>query len=168
MKNSMKIFTALFLFASIRDSESCTSILIGPDASEDGMGFVGQSDDGEGAGDRRLVYVSPQTHAAGDKRPIIDYSDFPRYVGYERKVPEYYPSEQLPNETKNIIGYIPQVQRTFGYYEANYAIANDAGVQFGESTCSAKIYSKSVSNYCSSQRRTRQRLSINSEGILLV
>ena len=146
----MKVtLTILFFVVSLQVRnvvDACTSILIGPDASEDGLGFVGQSDDGEGAGDRRLIYIAPRTHKKGDKRPIIDYGDFPRYVGYERQVPEYYPSEKLPNETKNVIGYVPQVERTFGYYEANYAIANDKGVQFGESTTSAKIFSRSVSN----------------------
>jgi dipeptidase len=145
-KMMMMIFQ-LFLFTLLfRVSRSCTSILIGPDASEDGMGFVGQSDDGEGAGDRRLVYVEERTHSKDELRPIIDYGDFPRYVGYERKIPEYYPSDRLPNETKNVIGHIPQVEKTFGYFEGNYAIANSEGVQFGESTVSAKIFAKSVSN----------------------
>lgn len=125
-------------------TKGCTSIVVGPEASEDGRGWVGQSDDGEGAGDRRLVYVPPMDFPEGSMRPIIDYGDYPRYVGYERGVEAYYPSDVLPNRTRNVIGYVPQVRRTNGYYEANYAISNDHGVSFGESTCSARTFAKSV------------------------
>jgi len=122
----------------------CTSIIVGPDASADGTAWVGQSDDGEGAGDHRLVWVPPMHWPAGSMRPVIDYEDYPRYVGTERKIPDYFPSAQLPNATQNIIGHIAQVNYTFGYYEGNYAISNDQGVSFGESTTSAKIFAKSV------------------------
>lgn len=67
-----------------------------------------------------------------------------QYVGTERRVPAYYPSTRLPNATKNIIGHIPQVNHTFAYYEADYAIANEHGLAFGESTCSARTFAKSV------------------------
>ena len=84
------------------------------------------------------------TWPAGSLRPIVDYGDWPRYVGTERQVPPYYPTAALPNATTNVIGHIAQVNRTFGYYEGNYAVANDQGVAFGESSCSAKTFAKSV------------------------
>merc|ERR1711981_654109 len=80
-------------------------------------------------------------HPAGSMRPVIDYEDYPRYVGHERGVEAYYPSKILPNVTKNIIGWIPQVNHTFGYLDGNYAISNDQGLAFGESTCSARTFS---------------------------
>ena len=126
-------------------SEACTSILIGPGATADGTVWVGQSDDGEGAGDARMVWVPAMDWPAGSERPVFDYEDFPRYVGRERRVEAYYPSASLPNETENRIGSIPQVNHTFGYYEGDYAISNEHGVAFGESTVSAKIFTKPVS-----------------------
>jgi len=135
------LLIVLSLSSCIRDSFACTSIVVGPDASEDGRGFVGQSDDGEGAGDRRLVWIPPATHPEGALRPIVNYGDFPRYVGTERNVSDYFPSAHTPKETKNVIGYVPQVRTTYGYFEANYAIANSEGVSFGESTVSAKTFS---------------------------
>ena len=47
----MKVIILFFVVSLYVRSvvDACTSILIGPDASEDGLGFVGQSDDGEGA-----------------------------------------------------------------------------------------------------------------------
>ena len=52
MASAMK----LVLFAAFAPSaDACTSFMIGPDATADGVPIVAQSDDGEGAGDPRLV-----------------------------------------------------------------------------------------------------------------
>merc|ERR1712216_579132 len=123
-----------------------TSMMAGPGATTDGTAWVGQSDDGEGAADQRLVKIPAMDWPEGAMRPVIDYEDYPRYVGTERRVEAYYPSAILPNKTKNIIGYIPQVAHTFGYLEGNYAIANDQGLAFGESTCSARTFSLAVNH----------------------
>ena len=64
----------------------CTSTMAGPEATADGSVWVGQSDDGEGADDSRLVWVPPMDWPSGSQRPIIDYGVFPRYVGTERKL----------------------------------------------------------------------------------
>lgn len=106
---------------------------------------MAQSDDGEGAGDPRLVYVPPLDWPANSPRPVIDYGDFPRYIGTERRVPAYFPTAKLPNVTNNLLGHIPQVNHTFGYWEGDYAISNEHGVSFGESTCSARTYALPVS-----------------------
>ena len=52
----------------------CTSIIVGPGASADGTAWVGQSDDGEGAGDHRLVWVPPMHWPAGSMRPVAHLS----------------------------------------------------------------------------------------------
>ena len=124
---------------------ACTSMMAGPEATADGNPWVGQSDDGEGASDRRLVWVPAQDWPEGALRPVFDYEDYPRLVDTSRKVPAYYPSKRLPNKTSNVIGSIPQVSHTYGYFEGNYAVSNEHGLSFGESTCSSKTYAKKVS-----------------------
>ena len=118
-------------------------MMVGPEATVDGSIWVGQSDDGEGGGDTRLVKVPARSWPAGSQRPIVDYGDFPRYVGKERGIEAYYPSSALPHVTKNVIGHIPEVNSTFGYLEGNYAMSNDQGLAMGESTCSARTYALS-------------------------
>jgi len=136
------VLVCAFVLYSHR-AESCTSIMIGPEATNDGSVWVGQSDDGEGGGDTRLVKIPAQDWPAGTMRPVIDYGNFPRYVGKERGFEAYYPSKDLPNATNNVIGHIPQVRHTFGYIEADYAISNDQGLAFGESTTSARTFALS-------------------------
>ena len=137
--NSILILAALLLLA-LPLGQACASSMVGPDASIDGSAWVGQSDDGEGAGDQRLVWVEAADWPAGSQRPVVNYGDWPRFVGTERKVPAYFPSTDAPNRTNNIIGYIDQVPHTFGFFEGNYAISNEHGLSFGESTCSAKTF----------------------------
>jgi len=92
------------------------------------------------------VYVPPLDWPPGALRPVINYGNFPRYVGKERRVPAYYPTALLPNATQNLIGHMPQVNHTFGYYEGDYAISNEHGLSFGESTCSARTYAAPLSD----------------------
>ena len=109
-KKRMLFLIGVLAFAGLRLSHGCTSVLVGRDASVNGTAWVGQSNDGEGAGDARLVWVPARTWPAGSMRPVIDYQDYPRYVGKERGVPAYYPSELLPQPTTSlVIGEIPQV-----------------------------------------------------------
>merc|ERR1711935_876679 len=136
----------LVLASFIASTSGCTSLMVGPEATSDASVWVGQSDDGGGAGDTRLVKVPPMDWPPGALRPIIDYQDYPRYVGTERKVPAYYPTALLPNSTRNVIGSIPQVSHTHGYLEADYAISNDQGLAFGESSTSARTYALSKPN----------------------
>jgi len=95
------LVAAVLTFALlIATTDACTSVMIGPEATSDGSVWVGQSDDGEGDGDSRLVKVAAKTWPAGSMRPIVDYGSFPRYVGKERGIEAYYPSADLPNVTK--------------------------------------------------------------------
>ena len=60
--------------------------------------------------------------------------EYPRFVGTARG--KVYHPEPGQEETEPV-GFIPQVRRTHGYYESNYALQNDCGLSFGESTASA-------------------------------
>ena len=49
--------------------------------------------------------MPPLDWPPGALRPVINYGNFPRYVGKERRVPAYYPTALLPNATQNLIGH---------------------------------------------------------------
>ena len=66
----------LVIFSMVYSAHACTSMMIGPEATVDGSIWVGQSDDGEGAGDTRLVKVHPRDWPAGALRPIVDYGNY--------------------------------------------------------------------------------------------
>jgi len=137
----LRISTVIASVFCMSGAMACTSLMVGPGATKDGSVWVGQSNDGEGAGDTRLVKIPAKDWPVGSMRAIIDYGNFPRYVGHQREVPFYFPGKL--NETKNVIGSIPQVNHTFGYIESDYAVSNEQGVAFGESTCSARTFAKS-------------------------
>ena len=94
------------------------------------------SDDGESNADARLVHIPARKNIpAGTKRPIyFDTEDYPRHVGKDRGAPEYFPK---PGQNASVpIGYIDEVENTYAYYEATYAIMNEVSVGIGETTCS--------------------------------
>ncbi len=58
-----------------------------------------------------------------------------RYVGHDRG-----PVYVEPDRPQSIpLGYIPQVEHTYAYYDANYAIMNEHQLMFGECTDRAKV-----------------------------
>jgi len=65
------------------------------------------------------VRVPPGYYKPGDMRDIFFSIElFPRYVGYARNVEEYFPRG---NQTAfEPIGQIPQVERTYAYFEETY------------------------------------------------
>lgn len=69
---------------------------------------MGYSSDGDGTSDHRLVSVPAMDFEEGSMRAVWpDDEVYPRYVGYERHIPTYYPK---PGQTSSKpVGYIPQV-----------------------------------------------------------
>lgn len=125
---------------------ACTTLLITKEASEDGSVMVGHSDDSE-LFDQRLVYVPAADHIRGSLRPVYydasalgdkpEYHAYAlrRYVGTDRG-----PVYDEPDQPQSIpLGYIPQVEYTFAYYEGSYAIMNEHQVMFGECTDGTKL-----------------------------
>lgn len=118
-------------------TEACTVFLVGRKASIDGSVMVSHSNDGEFETDPRLVKVPPADYyEPNTMRPIyFSPEGYPRYVGTERNIPEYYPTSSSQHEFIPI-GYIPQVNHTYGYLEETYGAVNEMQVGIGESTCS--------------------------------
>eukprot|EP00535_Pseudo-nitzschia_heimii_P007511 CAMPEP_0197188336 /NCGR_PEP_ID=MMETSP1423-20130617/17632_1 /TAXON_ID=476441 /ORGANISM="Pseudo-nitzschia heimii, Strain UNC1101" /LENGTH=633 /DNA_ID=CAMNT_0042640143 /DNA_START=94 /DNA_END=1995 /DNA_ORIENTATION=+ len=131
------LFGALALFLSDRQQASaCTVFVVGKDASADGSVMCSHSNDGEFDTDPRLVKIPALNHS-DDRRPIFfSPESYPRYVGYDRGIPEYYPKEGERHEPFDPIGYIPQVPQTYAYLEETYGAVNEMQVGIGESTCS--------------------------------
>lgn len=92
--------------------------------------------DGGRGSDPRVAYVPAKQFPKGARRPVYpDLEDFPRFVGYGRGK-TYWPQAKNQTQTKPI-GFIPQVEQTYAYLEANYGIQNEHQLSIGESTSSA-------------------------------
>ena len=139
----------LVFFASrIAVAGACSTFLVGKRASFDGSVLVTHSDDGEGNPDARLSYVPGSTHEPGAKRPVWpDLEDNPRFVGDARGA-TYAPGASVPADAPRTepIGFIDQVDRTFGYHEGNYGIINEKQLAIGESTCSGRFVASAAGN----------------------
>jgi len=75
-----------------------------------------------GACDFRYVYVPAADYEPGAKRAIYPFLEgYPRYVGKDmgptHDDPNYPPTEPL--------GYIDQVEHTYGYFDAVYGVINE-------------------------------------------
>mmetsp|Transcript_9162 Transcript_9162/g.22756 ORF Transcript_9162/g.22756 Transcript_9162/m.22756 type:complete len:624 (+) Transcript_9162:94-1965(+) len=131
------LLLGVILFLANHQVTACTVFLVGKDASADGSVMCSHSNDGEFDTDPRLVKVPAVEYKPGDQRPIFfSPESYPRYVGLDRGIPEYYPKEGEHHEPFEPIGYIPQVSRTYAYLEETYGAVNEMQVGIGESTCS--------------------------------
>ena len=129
--------------------QACTTTLAGKATTTDGSVLLSHTADGGGGLDARLVYVPAMDHPDGSKRSVF-YSpeNYPRYVGKERNIEAYYPefceAGAKHCEPFEPIGYIPQVNHTYAYFESTYGIMNEKQVGIGESTCSGVFAAKAI------------------------
>lgn len=113
----------------------CTTILVTKGATFDGSTFVSHSDDDD-IGDQRLVRVPAADHPVGSMRPVYKCStNYPRVVT-DQLGPGYNTSE----DHSEILGYIPQVEHTYAYFDGNYGIMNEHQLAMGECTDAAQKY----------------------------
>jgi len=97
---------------------SCTSIMVGKLASQDGSTMTSHSCDSNS--DRTWMTIVPRkTHKSGDLCPI--YIDAKNTKG---------PSDP----DRKVAGTIPQVRETYGYLNAAYPIMNEFQLAIGETT----------------------------------
>ena len=148
----MKKIIILLGFAVLLNSslvQACTTMLVTKEATKDGSVFVAHSDDSE-LFDQRLVYVPAADHKPGEMRPVFydaaSLGDRPKYHSYNLRRyvgDDRGPAYVDPSEPQSIpIGYIPQVEHTYAYYDGNYAIMNEHQLMFGECTDGAKVMSE--------------------------
>ena len=143
------LFALVFACVSFPNlAHACSTFLVGAGASHDGSVIVSHSDDGEGNPDARLSFVPARDHLPGARRPVWpDLEDNPRFVGMERGT-TYEPGRSVPPDAKPTkpIGFIPQINHTFGYHEGNYGVLNEKQLGIGESTCSGRFVASSIGN----------------------
>ncbi|OQS04790.1 peptidase [Thraustotheca clavata] len=117
--------------------DACTVIAVTKGATVDGASLTAHTDDaGWGAADIRLVHVPAMNHSVNSTRPVYEFNQgYPRLVVKERG-PHYQPKEG--EVLAKPLGYIPQVQRTYAYFDQDYGMINEVQLSIAESTCSAK------------------------------
>ena len=131
---------ALLSLMSMR-AEACTVMVVTKGASVDGSVLVSHSNDGFG-GEMNLVYVPAKDHPKGSLRPVyptaVALDEMPEYNAFDQ--PSLVTTERgdgwnFPGrpQTKPI-GYIPQVEHTYAYMDADYGVLNEHGLMFGECT----------------------------------
>jgi len=132
-----------FVFCATSDEfdedKGCTTIIAGKDATVDGSLITSHTNDC-GHCDPRIAYVPAEDHQPGEQRAVYEFLlNYPRYCGFDRG-PTYYPKAgEVPMEP---IGYIPEVEHTYAYYEGVYGIMNEQQLAIGETTCGAKTSAK--------------------------
>ena len=119
----MKIFAlltvAILVLGPIR-SEACTLMAAGKKATKDGSVMVSHTDTGP---DSRIYRVPARRFKPGSKAPVyLDIQDASRPLLDDGRV----------------IGYIPQVERTFAYFHSAYSHINEHQLAIGESTTSQR------------------------------
>ena len=129
--------TAPFRRMTMRAGEgSCTVLVVAESGSRPPM--VAHSFDTAGGVDFRLVKVPARTPERGTQRPVFLYEEnaLPRFEGALRgPIPEYAASGS--GSGSQPIGFIPEVEETYAYWEAASGICNEKGVMVAECTCSS-------------------------------
>eukprot|EP00929_Paragymnodinium_shiwhaense_P032656 TRINITY_DN18073_c0_g1_i1.p1 TRINITY_DN18073_c0_g1~~TRINITY_DN18073_c0_g1_i1.p1 ORF type:complete len:681 (+),score=157.65 TRINITY_DN18073_c0_g1_i1:189-2045(+) len=91
--------------------------------------------------DFRLTFVPPREHSLPADLPVFTYNlSYPRWVGYGRG--EFFHPHPANHPLSEAVGKIPQVAKTFGYYEATEPLMNDQGLALGESSCAASLVNR--------------------------
>ncbi|MCK5168959.1 MAG: C69 family dipeptidase, partial [Bacteroidales bacterium] len=97
-------------------ANACTIIAVGKKASADGSNIISHTDTGP---DSRIFVVPAQTFKPGEKTAV--------YWGIQD-------ADRALNDDGIILGYIPQVEKTFKYFQSAYSHVNEYQLGIGEST----------------------------------
>ncbi|MBP3690595.1 MAG: C69 family dipeptidase [Schwartzia sp.] len=122
-------------------AEACTVMIVTKGASEDGSVIVSHSNDGRGA-EMNLVFVPAKDHPKDSMRPVyptaVALDTMPEYNAYDQPnlvAPERSDDYDYPDRPHTRpIGFIPEVEHTYAYMDADYGIVNEHGLMFGECT----------------------------------
>jgi dipeptidase len=128
---------AFLVVLSLSLVNGCTLIAVGRKATADGSCIVAHTDDaGGGASDVRLVKVPAAEWPEGSMRPVYNFHPgYPRVVTKHRG-PIYEPKDD--QEVWKPIGHIPQVKKTYGYFDQDYGLQNEVQLTIAETSCGAR------------------------------
>lgn len=101
-------------------ANACTIIVVGKKASADGSNIISHTDTGP---DSRIFVVPAQSFKPGTMTPI--------YWGIQD-------ADRPLNDDGIILGYIPQAEHTFKYFQSAYSHLNEYQLGIGESTTAQK------------------------------
>jgi len=118
MKKLIIILTIICLYSTY--TIACTVIAVGKKASKDGSVIISHTDAGP---DCRVHYVPGAKFAANSKAPV-----YWGMIDLGRELGDY----------GEVIGYIPQVNKTYGYFQSAYPQMNEHQLAIGESTLSQR------------------------------
>lgn len=139
------VILTLFLGAA-PPVQACTTTIAGKAATADGSVMVSHSDDG--LNDASLIYVPAKDHKPGSLRPVY-YStvalDFKKQWGssisHRIVAKDRGPNYDVKGVAPSVpLGYIPQVEHTYAYFDANYGVMNEHQLSIGECTDKAKVH----------------------------
>ncbi|MCK5028500.1 MAG: C69 family dipeptidase [Bacteroidales bacterium] len=114
-KKALALVTILALGYQF-NAKACTVIAVGKKASADGSIIISHTDTGP---DSRIFVVPAQTFKPGEKAPV--------YWGIQD-------ADRALNDDGIILGYIPQVEKTFKYFQSAYSQVNEYQLGIAEST----------------------------------
>jgi dipeptidase len=120
LKKPCMVILAAWLMLPAADLFSCTIIAVGRKASADGSVIVSHTDCGP---DNRIRVVNGRSFKKGELAPV--------HWGIQDI---YKPL----NDFGEVIGYIPQVERTFSYFHSAYPHMNEHQLAIAESTTSQR------------------------------
>ncbi len=113
-------FTGILLLAafmvSIPEAHSCTIIAAGKKATVDGSVIISHTDTGP---DSRIYFVPGKTFRAGEQAAV--------YWGIQD-------AGRPLSDDGEVLGYIPQVRKTYGYFHSAYSHMNEVQLGIAEST----------------------------------
>lgn len=147
MKPIRSVFALILLLSLVfeQTGEGCTTIIVTKGASADGSVMVSHSDDNELI-DQRIIRVPARNHAPGELRPVFctaaAMGEFPQYNSF------IYPRMVTSDRGRGYdtagsvsipLGHIPQVEKTYAYFDGSYGIMNEHQLMFGECTNGAKV-----------------------------
>ncbi len=114
-----KILLSIVLILSVgfkHSADACTIIAVGKRASADGSNLISHTDTGT---DSRIFVVPAKTFKPGEMAPV--------YWGIQDADKDLY-------DDGIILGYIPQVEKTFKYFQSAYSHVNEYQLGIAEST----------------------------------